>query len=63
MSVEVFSENTLTRLAAVLPEHGGLIAERALRVEPTRDPNPVTQNATLRLTCSPSAQGARTGSR
>ena len=57
MSVKTFSEITPAWLTAILTERGSLIAGRVLRVEQTRDPNPVTQNATLLLTYSPDAQG------
>ena len=58
MSVLTFSEITPAWLTAILTERGGLIAGRVLRVEQTRDPNPITQNATLLLSYSPDARGA-----
>jgi hypothetical protein len=58
MSVITFNEITPAWLTAILTERGSLIAGRVLRVEQTRDPNPITQNATLLLTYSPNARGA-----
>jgi aminoglycoside phosphotransferase (APT) family kinase protein len=58
MSAKTFSEITPAWLTAILTERGGLIAGRVLRIDQTRDPNPITQNATLRLTYSPDARGA-----
>jgi len=57
MSVKTFSEITPAWLTAILTRHGRLIAGQVLHVEQTRDPNPITQNATLLLTYSPDAQG------
>ena len=57
MSVRTFDEITPAWLTAILTQRGGLIAGRVLHVEQTRDPNPITQNATLLLTYSPDAQG------
>jgi hypothetical protein len=53
-----FNEITPTWLTAILTERGGLIAGRVLHVKQTRDPNPITQNATLLLTYSPDARDA-----
>ena len=58
MSAKTFGEITPVWLTAILTERDGLIAGRVLRVEQTRDPNPITQNATLLLTYSPDARGA-----
>ena len=58
MSVKTFSEITPAWLTAILTWHGSLIAGQVLHVDQTRDPNPITHNATLRLTYSPDAQGA-----
>jgi hypothetical protein len=44
-------------LTAILTERGSLLAGRVLHVEQTRDPNPITQNATLLLAYSPDARG------
>jgi len=58
MSVRTFNEITPAWLTAILTQHGSLVAGQVLHVEQTRDPNPITQNAELRLTYSPDAQGA-----
>ena len=63
VSAKTFSEITPVWLTAILTERGGLLAGRVLRVEQTRDPNPITQNVTLLLTYSPDASWARAGPR
>ena len=55
--VRTFDEVTPAWLTDTLAQHGSLLAGRVLHVEQTRDPNPITQNATLRLVYSPDAQG------
>ena len=57
MSVKTFSEITPAWLTAILARYGSLVAGQVLHVEQTRDPNPITQNATLLLTYSPDAPG------
>ena len=59
MSVKTFSDITPDWLTAILTQHGSLTQGRVECVEQTRDPNPVTQNATLLLTYSSDARGAR----
>ena len=56
MSVKTFAEITPDWLTAILTQRGGLIAGQVQCVEQTRDPNPVTQNATLLLTYSTDAR-------
>jgi len=63
MSVITLSEITPAWLTAILTEPGSLIAGRVLHVEQTRDPNPITQKATLLLTYSPNTQNTRAGPR
>ena len=38
--------------------HGSMLPGSVLHVEQSRDPNPITHNASLLLTCSPNAQDA-----
>lgn len=56
-SVRTFGAITPAWLTTVLLRQGDLVAGQVQYVAQTRDPNPVTQNATLRLTYSPGAQG------
>ena len=56
MSAKAFSEVTPAWLTAILTKRSGLLAGRVLRVEQTRDPNPITQIATLLLTYFPNTQ-------
>ena len=57
MSVRTFNQITPAWLTAVLTRQGSLLTGQVLHVEQTRDPNPITQNATLLLTYSPDALG------
>jgi len=59
MAVRTFDEITPGWLTAILTQRGSLIAGRVQCVEQTRDPNPITQNATVLLTYSSDARGAR----
>jgi len=63
MPAKTFDKITPAWLIAILTEHDSLIAGRVLRVEQTRDPNPITQSATLLLTYSPKTQNTRAGLR
>ena len=63
LSAKAFSEVTPAWLTAILTKRSGLLAGRVLRVEQTRDPNPITQIATLLLTYFPNTQNTRAGPR
>ena len=58
MSVKTFGEITPAWLTDILTQHGSLLAGQVLHVDQTRDPNPITQNATLHLTYTSDARGA-----
>lgn len=59
MSPISFDTITPAWLTGILTRHGALMDGEVLGVVQQRDPNPVTANATLLLTYSPAARGAR----
>ena len=58
MPSKTFGEITPAWITAILTQCGSLVAGQVLHVEQMRDPNPITQNATLVLTYSEDAKGA-----
>ena len=57
-AVKTFASITPAWLTALLTQQGSLLAGQVLDIAQTRDPNPVTENATLLVTYSPGARGA-----